>query len=62
MKYAGKPLISGRILINVSFPRVPLAQYYPEYTGGTDADEGSEYILRRFERCIPRHDPQLYIQ
>jgi guanine nucleotide-binding protein subunit alpha len=27
---------------------VPLAQYYPEYTGGEDANEGVEFILGRF--------------
>jgi hypothetical protein len=28
--------------------QVPLAQYFPEYTGGTDANQGVEYILLRF--------------
>jgi len=27
---------------------VPLNQYFPEYTGGTDADKGAEFILTRF--------------
>jgi hypothetical protein len=30
------------------FLQVPLDQYFPEFTGGTDFDECSEYILRRF--------------
>jgi len=27
---------------------VPLNNYFPEYTGGTDADEGARCILTRF--------------
>ena len=27
---------------------MPLNDYFPEYTGGTDANEGVKYILSRF--------------
>jgi guanine nucleotide-binding protein G(i) subunit alpha len=29
-------------------PKVPLDQYFPEYTGGTDVNKGAKYILWRF--------------
>ncbi|KAF8463774.1 G-protein alpha subunit [Russula ochroleuca] len=32
----------------IKLHEVPLVQYYPEYTGGADANEGSRYILWRF--------------
>jgi len=32
----------------IYFPQVPLNDYFPEYTGGTDADEGARCILTRF--------------
>ena len=32
----------------VSFHQVPLNEYFPEYSGGTDADEGARYIRDRF--------------
>jgi len=28
--------------------QVPLVEYFPEYSGGTDADEGARCILLRF--------------
>jgi hypothetical protein len=28
--------------------QVPLAQYFPEYSGGTDVNKGAKYILWRF--------------
>jgi len=31
---------------------VPLALYFPEYAGGTDANEGSQYILSQFLQVI----------
>jgi len=30
------------------FLQVPLNDYFPEYTGGTDADDGARCILTRF--------------
>ena len=32
----------------VPFLQVPLVQYFPEYTGGTDVNKGAKYILWRF--------------
>ncbi|KAH9017558.1 G-protein alpha subunit-domain-containing protein [Lactarius pseudohatsudake] len=29
-------------------PKVPLDKYFPEYTGGTDVNEGAKYILCQF--------------
>ncbi|KAI9448636.1 heterotrimeric G protein alpha subunit A [Lactarius psammicola] len=29
-------------------PKVPLDKYFPEYTGGTDVNKGTKYILWRF--------------
>ena len=34
--------------MKVPFGQVPLVEYFPEYTGGTDADEGARCILLRF--------------
>ncbi|KAI0285706.1 guanine nucleotide binding protein, alpha subunit [Russula brevipes] len=31
---------------------VPLARYFPKFPGGTDANKGSEYIVRQFLRAI----------
>ncbi|KAI0284058.1 G-protein alpha subunit [Russula brevipes] len=31
---------------------VPLARYFPEYAGGTDANEGSQYILSQYLQVI----------
>ena len=28
--------------------KIPLEQYFEEYTGGPDADEATEYIMLRF--------------
>lgn len=39
------PFIS---IIAFSSLQVPLDEYFPEYTGGTDADEGARCILTRF--------------
>ena len=30
------------------FCQVPLNTYFPEYTGGTDANKGANYILLQF--------------
>jgi len=32
-----------------SFLQVPLDEYFPGYAGGTNADEGIEYIREQFE-------------
>ena len=43
------------------FLQVPLNDYFPEYTGGTDADEGARCILSRFREL--NHFPlQVYSQ
>ena len=43
------------------FLQVPLSDYFPEYTGGTDADEGARCILTRFREL--NHFPlQVYSQ
>ena len=43
------------------FLQVPLNDYFPEYTGGTDADEGARCILTRFREL--NHFPlQVYSQ
>ena len=34
----------------ISFLQVPLAEYFPEYSGGTDVNKGAKYILWRFMR------------
>ncbi|KAH9970775.1 G-protein alpha subunit [Russula compacta] len=34
----------------VKIHEAPLVEYFPEYTGGTDVNEGAEYILWRFIR------------
>ena len=32
-----------------SFLQVPLDEYFPGYAGGTNADEGMEYIRKQIE-------------
>ncbi|KAH7909588.1 guanine nucleotide binding protein, alpha subunit [Hygrophoropsis aurantiaca] len=35
-------------LFKIKLPKVPLAQYFPEYTGGADINKAAKYILWRF--------------
>ncbi|GAA5958997.1 hypothetical protein JCM21900_000722 [Sporobolomyces salmonicolor] len=35
-------------LFKAKLPKVPLARYFPEYTGGPDVNKGAKYILWRF--------------
>lgn len=41
-------LIYQLIFNDVLFVQVPLAQYCPEYTGGTDVNKSAKYILWRY--------------
>jgi len=36
--------------LNSSRYTVPLNQYFPDYTGGTDGNNGAQYILLRFSQ------------
>jgi len=40
--------LTGMDEFKAKLHEVPLNQYFPEYTGGTDADKGAEFILSRF--------------
>jgi hypothetical protein len=42
------PLMSQLIFQKISFLQMPLAQYFPEYSGGTDVNKGVKYVLWRF--------------
>jgi guanine nucleotide-binding protein G(i) subunit alpha len=42
--------MSWLIFRKILFLQVPLAQYFPEYLGGTDVNKGVKYILWRFTR------------
>ena len=46
------PIVS----VSHSFHQVPLNEYFPDYMGGTDVDEGASYIryqfLRLNRRCL----------
>jgi hypothetical protein len=38
----------------IFFHQVPLSDYFPGYTGGTDVDECATWIIREFQRLIRR--------
>ncbi|KAI0288653.1 guanine nucleotide binding protein, alpha subunit [Russula brevipes] len=40
--------LTGLHELKAKFCEVPLARYFPEYAGGTDANEGSQYIISQF--------------
>ncbi|KAH8985759.1 guanine nucleotide binding protein, alpha subunit [Lactarius hatsudake] len=40
--------LNGIEEFKVKLSKVPLEDYFPEYTGGTDANKGAKYILWRF--------------
>jgi len=40
--------------------RVPLKEYFPQYTGSSDADEASDYIKQKFLECSPPNK-QIYV-
>ena len=45
--------IFSEVELLTTIPQVPLVRYFPEYTGGPDADEAANYILLRFVQANP---------
>jgi len=46
-------LLTERDVFKIKLLEVPLNQYFPDYTGGTDCDKGTKYILSRFSQLNP---------
>jgi len=46
--------LTGKAEFSAKLHKVPLNEYFPEYTGGMDADKGAEYILSRFQELYGR--------